>query len=1113
MYLVNMKKYLIALLFLCLCITSCQNKVMKEKVATLFELKDVPSLGINFKNTLQYTESFNPYTYRNFYNGGGVAIGDINNDGLSDIYFTGNQVDNKLYLNKGNWQFKDITEEAGVACANVWSSGVSMVDINGDGLLDIYVCKSGDMAGENRHNELFINNGDLTFTEKAKEYGIADKGLSTHAAFFDYDKDGDLDCYLLNNSFRSVGGYDLRKDQRKTRDPEGGNKLYRNDNGKFTDVSEFAGIYGSAIGFGLGVTIGDIDRDGWQDIYVSNDFFERDYLYINQRNGTFSEEIVAQMPEISLSSMGADMADINNDGYPEVFVTDMLPEDEARIKTKTTFEDWDKYQLNVRNGYHRQFTRNALQLNNGNGTFSEIGRLAGVYATDWSWGALIFDMDNDGLKDIFVANGIYKDLTDQDYIQYSSDPTTINKIRSRQANVITELVDMIPSTPLPNYAFINQGNNQFSNKATQLGLAQPGHSNGSAYGDLDNDGDLDIVTNNIEIAPFIYENKASEGGNWLIISLETETKNTKGLGSQVTVYADNKKFYQELAPFRGFESSVEPRLHFGLGNIQKIDSVEIIWPNLKYTVIRDIEPNKFVTYHYDSLDKINNPTINNPSSNAIFKDITEHAGLSYTHIENQFVDFDRDRLLYHMLSTEGPKAAKADVNGDGLEDIYLAGAKDMAGQLFIQNASGTFKTSNKILFEKDKISEDTDCVFLDVEGDGDKDLYVTSGGNEFPSTSSALRDRLYINDGSGIFSKSHQFLPIARYENSSCVSAADFDQDGDIDLAVAIRAKPFLYGIPVNVYILANDGQGKFSNITEVVAPSLIEKGLITDLIWEDMNGDAYPELLVAGEWTPLSIMVNQQGKLIESSESNLNAKAGFWSCIITSDLDNDGDMDIIAGNHGLNSRFKASSKQAITMHVSDFDKNGTVEQIISVPNSEDIYPMVLRHDLVKQMPTLKKKYLKYENYKEQTIEDIFTPEQLQRAVKWEVNELRSMVLLNDGKGNFTFQPLPIEAQFAPLKALLTEDIDGDGYVDLIAGGNFMEAKPETGIYAATYGLYLKGNGDGSFEFIPARESGLQIDGAIRDFVLLEKDYKRKLLVLKNNATAQIMEISNKPLP
>ncbi|UZR95631.1 VCBS repeat-containing protein [Chondrinema litorale] len=1090
-------------------ISACTSHREPPQPDYLFNLKSESETGIHFLNALSYTESFNPYTYRNFYNGGGVAIGDVNNDGLPDIYFTGNQVDNKLYLNKGNWKFEDITESAGVSCLDVWSSGVSMVDINGDGYLDIYVCKSGNPEGENRYNELFINNGDLTFTEQAKAYGIDDKGLSTHAAFFDYDKDGDLDCYLLNNSFRSVGGYDLRKGQREIRDNEGGNKLYRNDGDKFTDVSEFAGIYGSSIGFGLGVTIGDINRDGWQDIYVSNDFFERDYLYINQKDGTFSEELESQMPEISQSSMGADMADINNDGFPEVFVTDMLPEDDARMKTKTTFENWDKYQLNFQNGYHRQFTRNVLQLNNGNNTFSEIGRLANVFATDWSWGALIFDMDNDGLKDIFVANGIYKDLTDQDYIQYSSDPETVRKIMSREKNVITGLVDMMPSNKLPNYAFVNSGNLKFENKAEAYGLGTPSHSNGSAYGDLDNDGDLDLVINNIEAAPFIYENSSNKKANFISIELRGYAKNYFALGSQVTVYAGDDVYYQELAPFRGFESSVDPRLHFGLGTRTKIDSIVISWPDNQRSVLKEQEANQFLIVRYDSIKK--EQPIQKTSKPQLFKEITAEVNLSFKHTENAFVDFDRDRLLYHMLSVEGPKAAKADVNGDGLEDIYIGGAKDMSGSLFIQKADGTFMLSTQDVFEKGKISEDTDCVFFDADNDGDADLYVASGGNEFPSTSSALKDRLYFNDGQGNFTLSNQILPVARYENSSCVRAADFDADGDIDLVVGIRAKPFLYGVPVNAYLLENDGKGKFTDVTQQMAPMLEEKGMFTAFEWADLDNDNFPELILAGEWMSVTILKNNVGKFTDISETaGLTNTSGFWNTIVAADLDNDGDIDFVAGNHGLNSRIKANQDQPVTMHVNDFDSNGTVEQIISVPNGLGTYPLVLRHDLVKQMPALKKKYLKYESYKEQTVYDIFSESQMEEMSLLKAKELKSVVFMNDGNNHFTIKALPIEAQFAPVKSILVQDVDRDGNKDLILGGNFFKAKPEVGIYAGSYGNFLKGDGKGNFSAVPARESGFSSKGEIRDFILLNQNDTERLFVIKNNDSVQVFEMTNR---
>lgn len=696
---------------------------------SLFTLLPSIATGIDFINALEYDEEFNVYTYRNFYNGGGVGLGDINNDGLLDIYFCGNQKDNKLYLNKGHrgdghqdgdFEFEDITEKAGVSSKGVWSTGVSMADVNGDGLLDIYVCKSGDLQGENRHNELFINNGNLTFTEKANEYGIADIGLSTHAAFFDYDRDGDLDLYLLNNSFRSVGGYDMRKGLREIRDPMGGNKLYRNDGERFTDVSEETGIYGSAIGFGLGVTVGDVNKDGWQDIFVSNDFFERDYLYLNQHAGpdgkvTFKECLEEFMNSTSLGSMGADMADLNNDGYPEIFVTEMLPEDDARLKTKAAFENWDKYQKNVDNGYFHQFPRNVLQLNNGNNTFSEISRLSGVHATDWSWGALITDLDNDGHKDIYVANGIYKDLIDQDYIQFMGDPNTVRAILTRENAVIKRLVDSIPSEKLPNYAFANQGDLTFRNEAKYWGLSTPSHSNGSAYGDLDNDGDLDLVVNNVNMPPFIYRNETDSllsDHHYLKFVLKGEGKNTFAIGTQITLWHGGQSFYQEQMPMRGFQSSVDPRPNFGLGDIEKLDSVVISWPDGKITKLKDVASNQILTLYQKESQATAKQEVLNQQTKVLFEDVTARLGTDFRHEESDFVDFDRDRLLFHMHSQAGPCLVKADVNGDGLEDFYIGGARGQSGALFLQNTDGKFTLSQQQAFAADSNSEDAAALFF-----------------------------------------------------------------------------------------------------------------------------------------------------------------------------------------------------------------------------------------------------------------------------------------------------------------------------------------------------------------------------------------------------------------
>ena len=1106
--------FLIFYLVLLIQLSSCTEGEKKSKQeSALFELKSASHTGISFINELTYTEELNPYVFRNFYNGGGVGLGDLNGDGLQDIFFSGNLVPNKLYLNKGNFQFEDITEKAGIGSKGVWTTGVSLADIDGDGMLDIYICKSGPPGGEKRHNELFINNGDLTFTEKASEYGLADEGLSTHAAFFDFDQDGDLDCYLLNNSMRSIGGYDLRKDQRKIPDPEGGNKLYRNDNGKFTDVSQEAGIYTSAIGFGLGVTIGDINKDGWQDIYVSNDFFERDYLYINNQNGTFTEGLELYMREISMGSMGADMADINNDGLPEVFVTEMLPEGDDRLKTTTQFEKWDKYQVNLQQGYYHQFNRNTLQLNNGIGpdgvlSFSEISRLAGVHATDWSWGALIFDMDNDGLKDIFVANGIYKDLLDQDYVNFIGDPAVVRSILLQSDQVIKQLIDSIPSNKVPNYAFQNQGNLSFKNVAADWGLGLPSHSNGSAYGDLDNDGDLDLVLNNINMPAFVFENKSEKivpGNRSVSISLRGEGNNTFALGSKVTVYSGEQTLYQELAPMRGFMSSVDYRLHFGLGT-SAIDSIVVVWPDQKISVIRNPAPDirLLELAQQEAEEKAERK---HKMASPMFAVERLPSGIDFTHKESEFVDFDRERLLFNMISNEGPCVCVADVNRDGLDDFYVGGAKGQRGKLYVQQASGNFQAQNNELFGADEASEDTACEFFDANGNGLPDLYVSSGSNEFSSSSPSLLDRLYYNEGGGKFIKSPQLLPVSnRFESTSVVRAADYDGDGDMDLFVGARVSPFLYGQPKNGYILNNDGAGNFRDITLELAPTLLDMGMITDALWADINNDNSLDLVVVGEWMPLRVYLNINGQLVDhTDQSGFGFSNGWINTIESGDFNNDGLTDLVTGNHGLNSRFKASVEEPVSMYINDYDKNGTVEQILTRYDGGRELPLVLRTDLVMQIPSLKKKYLRFESYKGQTIADIFTVDQLDKALVLKAYDFSTAVWLNTGNGNFKKVDLPAAAQLSPVYSALAEDFDGDGNQDLFLGGNQYRAKPETGIYDASYGLVLKGNGKGGFTPLTPLQSGVLVKGQIRALEKIKTSGKQALLVGKNDDKLELL--------
>ena len=1077
---------------------SCNSK----KENTLFELLPSSKTNVYFQNNLEYTEELNPYTYRNFYNGGGVGIGDFNNDSLQDIFFTGNLVSNKLYLNKGNFEFEDITDKSGLNSKDIWSTGVSVVDINHDGFLDIYVCKSGPPGGERRNNELFINNGDLTFTESSKAYGLDNEGLSTHAAFFDFDNDGDLDCYLLNNTIKSIGiGLDMVKDLRKI-DSNQGNKLLRNDNGFFVDISKQAGIYTSDIGFGLGVTIGDINLDGWSDMFISNDFFEKDYLYINNQNGTFSESLEDYLNEISMGSMGADMADLNNDGFSEIFVTEMLPDRHDRRVSKAVFDSWDKYQFSLNQGYFHQFNRNALQLNNQNNSFSEISRITGLDATDWSWGALIFDMDNDGNKDVFVANGIYKDLLDQDYVNFLANPSIISNMIKSEKEPVKKLIDMIPSEPLTNFAFKNLGSLKFDNVSEEFGFDNKTFSNGSAYGDFDNDGDLDLVINNVNMLSNIYENKSSN--NWISFSFDSSSKNKFGVGNKIFLYTKNGLQFQELSPMRGFQSSVDYRLNFGIGNISNVDSVKIVWNNNQESTLQNLKINSHHLIKEDNMIKSHNKNTSNKQKQILSQSMSN---IDYTHIENNFVDFDRERLLFKMNSSEGPCLCVADFNQDGLDDIFIGSAKNQVSKIYYQTKKSEFKEYSEP-FENDVLSEDVNCVVDDFDGDGRIDLIVASGGSEFSNFSPELRDRLYLNNGYMNFQKlDNSFASILTFESTSTISSDDIDNDGDKDLFVGTRLNPGSYGTQTKNFILINNGKGIFSDATsQYLGKDKIMK-MVTDSEFIDIDNDGKNELVVVGEWMPILVFKNLNNKFLNISDSlGLSKTNGLYNEVHCLDINNDGFNDIIIGNYGLNSMFKASVDKPLTLYVNDFDKNGRTEQILGMYYEDNLYPIVQLKDLWMQLPYLKKEYLKFENYKNKKMNELLDKSAMKNTKILEVYNLASLILQNESGIKFQIDTLPFMAQISPIYSILSDDLNNDGYNDIILGGNLSEIKPEFGPSKASYSSLFIGNKDSKFEYITSNKSGIFIDGDLRDLVKMKINKKDSYIFALNNSKIKILE-------
>mgnify|MGYP000845999640 FL=1 len=1054
-----------------------------------FELMKPSTTGVAFNNELSYTEAFNPYTYRNFYNGAGVALGDINNDGLIDIYFTGNLVNNALYLNRGDFKFEEIAETAGVACKNIWSSGATFVDINQDGWLDLYVCKSGMPGGENRHNELFINQKDNTFKESSAEYGLDITGLSVQAAFFDYDLDGDLDCYLLNNSMRSVGAYDLIENQRNIPDMEG-NKLLENRNGHFVNVSEEAGIYSSKIGFGLGITLSDFNNDLWPDLFISNDFFEKDYLYINNQNGGFDEMGDSYFNATSMGSMGADAADIDNDLQTDLMVTEMLPEQLSRKKLKASYESWDKHQLAKSKGYGNQFPRNVLQRNMGTNTFAEISRIAGVDGSEWSWAALFFDMDNDGLKDLYISNGIHKDLLDRDYLTFMANDEKVRQLIEEDNDVLSKLIDVMPSAAVPNGAYKNKGNFQFENIRDLWGFDAPSFSNGSAYGDLDNDGDLDLVVNNINAPAFVYKNNSTEN-NYVQISLKGFEKNTFGIGSKVIVYQEGQKSMLEQFPSRGFQSAISNRLHFGLGQNARIDSIEIFWPDQQRSVLTELPVNQHIHVDYKAVKK-SIPLVSSKKQNTHSLDTKVPFG--FKHLENGFVDFNQERLLPQMYSNEGPVIIKADLNGDQLPDFFFGGAKDQASELWLSNGD-EYQLSSKIEFEKDAMSEDTKAIFIDIDNDGDLDLYVGSGGKAYSKFSFNLHDRIYINNGNGTFTKQAKTL-FSRPFSTGALTAADFDNDGDTDLFVGERYQVETYGKDGQGFILRNDGAGNF---TEEAPEVFLHIGMLTEAKHFDLNKDGLEDIIVVGEWMSPKVFINVQGAFNEAKESyGLLKDTGLWASLEIADLNADGHQDLVIGNIGENSFYKKGMK----MFVKDFDENGTAEQIMTYHENGADYPILDRDELFKQIPSLKKKYLYYKDYANANMTDLFGADVYQTALIKELHVLSSAIYWGSDS-TFTRDNLAPEVQYSNVGSILLEDLDNNGKIDIILGGNQSKIKPQFGPLESSNGWILKQQKNGIFE----KPESLGVKGDIRSIISFKDKDQYSIILGINNDSIKIKNI------
>jgi enediyne biosynthesis protein E4 len=1092
-----------------LCVLICAGCAKKDE--KLFRMVPSSHSGITFKNNLTESVDFNIFNYMYFYNGGGVAVGDFNGDDLMDIYFTANQEPNKLYLNRGDLKFQDITTEAGVQGVNGWTTGVTVADVNADGRLDIYVSYIGDYLIYKGHNQLFINegngaNGIPKFTDRAVEYGLDLVGFSTQASFLDYDRDGDLDMFMLNHSLHQQGTFG-KSNLRKESHALAGDRLLRNDNGHFIDVTATSGIYSSVLGYGLGVVASDVNLDGWPDIYVGNDFHENDYLYINKGDGTFTEVLEQSMLHTSRYTMGVDFADFNNDAFPDLISMDMLPEDPLILKSSQAEDAYDVYSFKLNFGYNHQFARNVLQLNNQDGTFSDIALLAGVSATDWSWSSLFADFDLDGHKDIFVANGILRRSNDLDYINFIEVDSIQHMLNDKMGDRELKYTEKMPKIKIPNALFINNHDSTFTNKTAEWGLDKPAYSNGAVYADLDNDGDMDLIVNNVQDEAFIYENRSIEEEKkterkFLRISLKGKQANIFGIGAKVFVYDSGNLQMQECMPTRGYQSAVDYRLIFGVTRSSSLDSVVVIWNDGTFQKLENVSVNQHViidqahasgNYDYSRFHR----------AEPLFKRSSSDINIPFKHEENRFVEFNREQLIPHMMSAEGPALAVGDVNGDEREDIYIGGGKWQTGAIYIQQQNGKFTLSNQPLLIQDSTYEDVDAIYFDADGDRDNDLFVVSGGNEFTGKSRYRNPRLYINDGKGVFSRSNALNDV--FTTGSCVAASDIDMDGDVDLFLGSRALPWRYGIKPDSYLFINDGKGNFSNVTATHAPALQKFGFVKQAIWADVDNDQDPDLIVAAEWAPITIFKNTNGKLelLSHQDTGLQDSNGWWNVVHAVDYDSDGDVDFIAGNLGLNSKLQTSPNTPVRMFVGDFDKNDSTDQILTHFIRGKEYPFHTRDEMTKQMPYLKKRYLSYHKFSEATVHEMFGKANLEKAQQYSAFTFQTSLIENNGNGKFQIHPLPKAAQFSTVSAILTDDFNNDGNVDMMLGGNFYPVNIQMGRYDASYGLILTGDGKGNFKPMTSKQSGFSVSGEIRKFRPVRIGNSVHYLAMRNSDTLE----------